>query len=331
MSPGRRSPHTIRNLRHVVSYRPRGHSSCRVDRSRNRADEARSLVAIWQPGFLHAPGLTPFYPLPQREYDRVTTIALDPVPETLVRVGIVMHAHAEPEWPAAAKEPVGCAAKPAEPVGPVGPAFRAAAVEKRPTVAEAEKLAEADHDLCLFGLSELSADVANALQPHPHRLLVPGLTNLDADVATALARHAGPVELPDLRLLDSTALARKLLDRNAGFAPLASAEITPDLATLILGWDCWNGSLPRCPLSAHERDDLLDAFLAVCQWVRIHFVWRPNLPDEADNHLLELAVAGGAAAVVTNNVRDLRRGELVFPGIRVQTPGRFLQSLESAP
>lgn len=87
----------------------------------------------------------------------------------------------------------------------------------------------------------------------------------------------------------------------------------------------------RCPLSAHERDDLLDAFLAVCQWVRIHFLWRPNLPDEADNHLLELAVAGGAAAVVTNNVRDLRRGELVFPGIRVQTPGRFLQSLESAP
>jgi len=69
------------------------------------ADEARSLAAIWQPGFFHAPGLTLFYRLPQRDYDRVTTIALDPVPETLVRVGIVLHAHAEPERAAAVKEP----------------------------------------------------------------------------------------------------------------------------------------------------------------------------------------------------------------------------------
>ena len=69
------------------------------------ADEAQSLAAIWQPGFFHAPGLTLFYRLPQREYDRVTTIALDPVPETLVRVGIVLHAHAEPERAAAVREP----------------------------------------------------------------------------------------------------------------------------------------------------------------------------------------------------------------------------------
>jgi len=37
---------------------------------------------------------------------------------------------------------------------------------------------------------------------------------------------------------------------------------------------------------------------------RIYFLWRPNLRDEADNHLVELAVAGGAQAVVTRNKRD---------------------------
>jgi len=65
--------------------------------------------------------------------------------------------------------------------------------------------------------------------------------------------------------------------------------------------------------------------------VRIAFLWRPDLPDEADNHLIELAVAGGASAVVTNNVRDLRQGELVFPGIRILTPARFLKALETSP
>ena len=46
------------------------------------------------------------------------------------------------------------------------------------------------------------------------------------------------------------------------------------------------------PLTPKEREDLLDAFLSVCEWVPIYFLWRPNLPDEGDNHLMELVVAG---------------------------------------
>lgn len=69
----------------------------------------------------------------------------------------------------------------------------------------------------------------------------------------------------------------------------------------------------RCPLTPQERDELLDAYLGTCAWVRISFRWRPNLDDESDNHIVELAVAGGATAIVTNNVCDLRSGELFFP------------------
>jgi predicted nucleic acid-binding protein len=83
----------------------------------------------------------------------------------------------------------------------------------------------------------------------------------------------------------------------------------------------------RCPLSPKERDELIDAFLGTCTWVRITFRWRPNPRDEADNHLVELGVAGGAAAIVTNNVRDLRSGELLFPDIRILTPAAFLKTL----
>ena len=57
------------------------------------------------------------------------------------------------------------------------------------------------------------------------------------------------------------------------------------------------------------------------------FLWRPNLPDEADNHLIELALAGGAGAIVTNNVRDVRRGELAFPHLQILTPSQFLKTI----
>lgn len=78
------------------------------------------------------------------------------------------------------------------------------------------------------------------------------------------------------------------------------------------------------PLTAFEREELLDAFLSVCEWVPIFYLWRPNLPDEGDNHLIELAVAGTAGTLITHNVRHLRRGELRFPQLALETPAEFM-------
>ena len=44
------------------------------------------------------------------------------------------------------------------------------------------------------------------------------------------------------------------------------------------------------------------------------------MPDEADNHVVELAVAGGATAIVTRNVRDFARMELRFARLAVLDP-----------
>jgi uncharacterized protein len=62
----------------------------------------------------------------------------------------------------------------------------------------------------------------------------------------------------------------------------------------------------------------------------VYYRWRPNLPDEGDNHVLELAVAAGDAPIVTFNRRDFRSGELRFPGLIVQTPGAWLKSLAAS-
>jgi putative PIN family toxin of toxin-antitoxin system len=83
----------------------------------------------------------------------------------------------------------------------------------------------------------------------------------------------------------------------------------------------------RSPLSKLERQHLLEAFLSVCEWVHLYYGWRPNLADEGDNHLMELAVAGGVDWIVTNNVTDFRRAELRFPQIGIVRPGEFLREM----
>ena len=81
----------------------------------------------------------------------------------------------------------------------------------------------------------------------------------------------------------------------------------------------------NCPLDATERDDLFRALMAVCRMTDLYYLWRPNLPDEADNHVLELAVAARAAAIVTHNRADFVRSELRFPELRILAPAELLK------
>ncbi len=91
----------------------------------------------------------------------------------------------------------------------------------------------------------------------------------------------------------------------------------------VLGRDIWTEST-----TAEERRVVLAALAQVGRWVTIYFGWRPNLSDEADNHLVELALAGGANAIVTHNARDFARGELRLGTLRILTPARFLEEMQ---
>jgi putative PIN family toxin of toxin-antitoxin system len=83
--------------------------------------------------------------------------------------------------------------------------------------------------------------------------------------------------------------------------------------------------LDLCPLAADEIRELLNAFYAVCHWVPIYYLWRPNTRDEGDNFLIELALAGNATCIITHNIRDLQRAELSFPNLRIVTPAQLLR------
>jgi hypothetical protein len=285
------------------------------------ADEARSLAAIWQPGFFHAPGLTLFYRLPQREYDRVTTIALDPVPETLVRVGIMHHAHAEPErekgdshqLPVAEGDTAPAIGRGLRTIGDCHlfpPTMKPLQLEKRLTAAEATKLAAANHDLCLFGLSKLTPDVLDALAAHQKRLTIVGLDEpLDREAASALARHAGPVDVPQLdvtRLVDAehAELGRKLFADvvGASAAIAAIAELPPVLAIAIELSPFWNGHLPAVKTLTP----------AVAEALALSPKWDGQLPAVTAFEAAESVAVAKALAT--------RKGPLALPNLKKISP-----------
>jgi uncharacterized protein len=104
------------------------------------------------------------------------------------------------------------------------------------------------------------------------------------------------------------------------FLPLMGAALLAEYEDVLGRSALFQG----CRLSAREREELLDIFVASCRWTRIYYGWRPNLRDEGDNHLVELAVAGGAEFIVTHNIRHLKTMELKFEGLAIATPAQLL-------
>jgi putative PIN family toxin of toxin-antitoxin system len=91
----------------------------------------------------------------------------------------------------------------------------------------------------------------------------------------------------------------------------------------LLGRDVWTQETTE-----DDRRQVLAALAAASRWIKIFYGWRPNLRDEGDNHLVELAIAGGAEAIVTYNTRDFRLGELRWPDLAVLTPPECREQLK---
>ena len=107
------------------------------------------------------------------------------------------------------------------------------------------------------------------------------------------------------------------------FQPLIGPALLAEYEDVVQRATPFRGSA----LSIAEREEFLDVFLATARWVHIYYSWRPNLRDESDNHLVELAVAGGARFIVSRNIRDLKAMDLRFDQFDVVTPTQLLRRL----
>ena len=81
-----------------------------------------------------------------------------------------------------------------------------------------------------------------------------------------------------------------------------------------------------CPLSKDEQVELFNAYLSVSRWNEVYYLWRPNLKDENDNFVIELAVASGAEVVITYNLKDFELSELSF-SCKIVTPEEFVKEI----
>lgn len=81
--------------------------------------------------------------------------------------------------------------------------------------------------------------------------------------------------------------------------------------------------------SAAMTDAFLDAMSLFIEPVHLHYLWRPQLRDPADEMVLETALNGRADALVTLNVDDFAAATRFR--LRIETPGEFLRRLTEEP
>ena len=82
----------------------------------------------------------------------------------------------------------------------------------------------------------------------------------------------------------------------------------------------------NCVLNKKDQEALFNALISVSRWNEVYYLWRPNLSDENDNFVIELAVASGAKYVITYNLKDFKTAELSF-NCQIMTPEQFLKEI----
>jgi putative PIN family toxin of toxin-antitoxin system len=124
-------------------------------------------------------------------------------------------------------------------------------------------------------------------------------------------------------LIGSTGASRELirLCLQGKYQPLMGNNLFLEYESVVLREEI----ITQCTLTKQEIFTLLDAFMSVCQWIDIYYLWRPNLRDEADNHLIELAIAGNAQIIATKNIKDFLNSDLIFPRLSILKPEQIIR------
>ena len=115
---------------------------------------------------------------------------------------------------------------------------------------------------------------------------------------------------------------RKLLELclQGQFQPLISYALFSEYEDLINR----PSIVELCKRSPEEINILFEGFLSTCELTKIYYLWRPNLIDENDNYLIELAIAGNAEMLITHNIKDFNRSQLKFPRLQIKQPKEII-------
>ncbi|XOF34079.1 MAG: putative toxin-antitoxin system toxin component, PIN family [Candidatus Electrothrix sp. YB6] len=137
-------------------------------------------------------------------------------------------------------------------------------------------------------------------------------------------------------VIDTNIIVSALISSRGSYSRKIVEKVFKDKITPLMGEALFNEHIEvtsrqnifkSCVLDEGTRREFLRAYMRCCRWCRIYYNWRPNLQDEdeGDNHIIELAVGGGADCIITKNIRDLKSGELLFDNLRIVTPDEFIE------
>lgn len=84
-------------------------------------------------------------------------------------------------------------------------------------------------------------------------------------------------------------------------------------------------SLKGFGLQLTDIEKVLRFIAYIGRTFNIYFLLRPNLKDEKDNMLVELAITSQSDYLVTSNIKDFKNAELKFDQLRIVTPSEFLK------
>jgi putative PIN family toxin of toxin-antitoxin system len=140
------------------------------------------------------------------------------------------------------------------------------------------------------------------------------------------------MKLPRIVLDTNVLVSASRSRRGASFAVLQAVRNGQFLALLSVPLMLEYEAVLKRPeqLAASGRSvAMTDAFLdALClrgEAVHLHYLWRPQLRDPADEMVLETALNGRADVLVTMNIRDFAVAGRFR--LKVATPGAFLRQL----
>jgi putative PIN family toxin of toxin-antitoxin system len=85
--------------------------------------------------------------------------------------------------------------------------------------------------------------------------------------------------------------------------------------------------LSKFAQTEYEVERLLAYLVARAVECNVRYLWRPNLSDPSDDFILEIAVSGQPATIVTHNTKDFMRGELYFPQVIISTPQNVVREV----
>ena len=84
-------------------------------------------------------------------------------------------------------------------------------------------------------------------------------------------------------------------------------------------------SLEDFGLYLTDVEKILRYLAYVGKTFNVFFLFRPNLKDENDNMLVELAITSQSDYLVTSNTKDFKNAELKFDQLKIVTPSEFLK------